>query len=77
MVNHNIINTTGNNIFKNVFTSRVDDNQNIEQNWKNLNIKIDELQEFYMEFNPQGTSQQFTFINASVNLIEYPNKNFY
>ena len=77
MVNHNIINTTGNNIFKNVFTSRVDDNQNIEQNWKNLNIKIDELQEFYMEFNPQGNSKQFTFLNASVNLIEYPKKDFY
>ena len=77
LVNHNIINTTGNNIFKNVFTSRVDDNQNIEQNWKNLNIKIDELQEFYMEFNPQGTSQQFTFLNSTLNLIEYPKKDFY
>ena len=76
-VNRNIIPATGENIFKKVFTSRFQDNQNIAQHFTNLNIKVDELQEFYMEFNPNGASKQDTFITASLNLIEYPKKNYY
>lgn len=76
-VNRSIIPATGENIFKKVFTSRFQDNQNISQHFTNLNIKVDELQEFYMEFNPNGASKQDTYITASMNLIEYPKKNYY
>lgn len=76
-VNRSIIPATGENIFKKVFTSRFQDNQNISQHFTNLNIKVDELQEFYMEFNPNGASKQDTYITASMNLIEYPKKDYY
>lgn len=76
-VNRNIIANTGENIFKRVFTSRFEDNQSISQHFTNLNIKIDELQEFYMEFNPNSAAKQNTFLTASVNYIEYPKKDFY
>lgn len=76
-VNRNIIANTGENIFKKVFTSRFEDNQNIAQHFTNLNIKVDELQEFYMEFNPNSAAKQNTFITLSLNYVEYPKKDYY
>lgn len=76
-VNRNIISNTGSNILKKVFTSRFEDNQNINQHFTNLNIKIDELQEFYMEFNPNSAAKQNTFLTVSLNYIEYPKKDYY
>jgi hypothetical protein len=76
-VNRNIISNTGSNILKKVFTSRFEDNQNINQHYTNLNIKIDELQEFYMEFNPNSAAKQNTFLTVSLNYIEYPKKDYY
>ena len=76
-VNKNIIQSTGGNIFKKVFTTRLQDNQNVSQHFTDLNIKVDELQEFYMEFNPNGASSQETFITLSLNYVEYPKKDYY
>lgn len=76
-VNKSIIPATGANIFKKVFTSRFQDNQDIAQHFTTVNIKIDELQEFYMEFNPMGTAKQDTFLSCSMNIIEYPKKDYF
>jgi len=77
LVNRNVIAGTGQNIFKKVFTSRFQDNQDISHHWTNINIKVDELQEFYMEFNPMGTAAQDTFMTCSLNMVEYPKKDYY
>ena len=76
-INRNIIAGTGENIFKKVFTSRFEDNQGINEHFTDVNIKVDELQEFYMEFNPNGASKQNTFLTASINYVEYPKKDYY
>ncbi len=76
-INRSIIANTGQNIFKKSFTSRFEDNQSIDQHFKNLNIKVDELQEFYIEFNPNSASKQNTFITLGLHYIEYPKKDYY
>ena len=65
------------NIIKKVFTTRFQDNQNISQEFKNLNIKVNELQEFYMEFNPLGTPTQDTYLTCSINMVEYPKQSYF
>tara|TARA_R110000803_G_scaffold178299_2_gene240717 strand:- start:1087 stop:2379 length:1293 start_codon:yes stop_codon:yes gene_type:complete len=78
-VNNNIINTAleGNNILKKSWTTRVQDNQQISQTFNNVNITINEFQEYFILVNPNGLPQQETYLTCMLDLIEYDiNQNF-
>ena len=72
-VNNNIINTAleGNNILKKSWTTRVQDNQQISQTFNNVNITINEFQEYFILVNPNGLPQQETYLTCMLDLIEY------